>query len=140
MAIRKALLTTAILNAPVITHCSVSISIASLTHVEVLGRISARLTTEISDIVFTMTHTICDRHRSPAAKAVYTGYWIADNLIWGPRDPGSYAIHGDVIRGPRNGGDYYIQNDRIYGPKCAGEFWIDNGHIFGPTRKPPWLE
>jgi len=38
--------------------------------------------------------------------AVYTGYWIKDNFIWGPRESGKFWIQDGWIWGPRNGGRY----------------------------------
>jgi hypothetical protein len=40
---------------------------------------------------------------------MYTGYWIEDNYIWGPRDGGKFWIEDKEIYGPFQTPPWLIQ-------------------------------
>lgn len=71
---------------------------------------------------------------------LYTGYWIQDKFIWGPRESGKFWIENSWIWGPRNSGKYWIDDKFIWGPKDSGKFWIEDGFIYGPHKNLPWLD
>jgi hypothetical protein len=56
-------------------------------------------------------------------KRIYTGYYIVNNFIFGPRKSGQDSLVGNSI----------------YGPKSKGEYTISGGKIYGPNTTPPWL-
>jgi len=70
-----------------------------------------------------------------------TGYYLVGNLIWGPREPGTYRIDADgTIHGPGISGTYRVgANGRIFGPEESGRFRIENGRIYGPSAGPLWI-
>ncbi len=55
---------------------------------------------------------------------MYTGYWIKDNHILGPKESGKFRIDDGYIKGPYN----------------SKKFWIYDGDIFGPSENLPWME
>jgi hypothetical protein len=73
-------------------------------------------------------------------RQMYTGFWIANNHIYGPTDPGKFWIQDGYIWGPRNSGQYWIQDNFIWGPQESGRFWIEDGHIYGPHADLPWMQ
>jgi hypothetical protein len=70
-----------------------------------------------------------------------TGYYLVGNLIWGPKEPGTYRIEADgTIHGPGSSGTYRVgPNGRIYGPEESGRFRIEKGRIYGSAASPPWI-
>ena len=81
-----------------------------------------------------------DKIVTAEAPKVYTGYWIEEGYILGPRESGRFWIQDGWICGPRNSGKFWIQDGCIFGPKQSGEFRIDEGRIYGPHATPPWLD
>jgi len=81
-----------------------------------------------------------DKIAAAEARNVYTGYWIEEGYILGPRDSGRFWIQEGWIYGPRNSGKYWVQEGCIFGPNQNGEFRIDEDRIYGPHPTPPWLD
>jgi hypothetical protein len=71
---------------------------------------------------------------------MYTGFWIEDNHILGPKESGKFRIDNGYIKGPYNSKQFWIDYNRIWGPKESGKFWIYNGYIYGPSENLPWME
>ncbi len=69
-----------------------------------------------------------------------TGYYVADDVIWGPREAGKYRVRDSRIYGPGTHGEFWIgPKGRIFGPGQDGSFRIENGRVFGPHADMPWL-
>jgi hypothetical protein len=78
----------------------------------------------------------------------YTGYYVKDRHIYGPREGGAFYISQDYVYGPRNGARFYLGNP-IAGARffydvqgSAADFYLtDNGHIYSVSgaTEPPWL-
>jgi hypothetical protein len=69
-----------------------------------------------------------------------TSYYIAGDVIWGPRETGRYRIKNGRIYGPDTDGEFWIGEDgRIFGPGQTGSFRVENGRIYGPHANLPWL-
>ena len=72
---------------------------------------------------------------------MYTGYWVHNDVIYGPEYSQEFVIENGFICGPVNSGKYYVQDNFIHGPECKGAFRIaENGHIYGPDKNVPWLK
>jgi hypothetical protein len=72
--------------------------------------------------------------------AMDTSYYVAGDVIWGPRKSGTYRIENGRIHGPDTAGEFWIGEDgRIFGPGQTGSFRIENGRIYGPHANLPWL-
>jgi len=70
---------------------------------------------------------------------LYTGYYIQDQYIYGPKRTGRYWIQDGYIYGPGSNGRYYLSDNYVYGPGSQGRFYIQDGYIYGPSRDVPWL-
>ena len=71
---------------------------------------------------------------------MYTGYWIDNNFIYGPKYLEKFYIKNGYIHGPFNSGIYYIQKGVIRGPGLKGEFFVgDDNRIYGPDKNVPWI-
>ncbi len=70
-----------------------------------------------------------------------TGYYVAGDVIWGPRAAGKYRVKAARIYGPGTNGEFWIGADgRIFGPGQDGSFRLDEkGRIHGPHADVPWL-
>lgn len=70
-----------------------------------------------------------------------TGYYIRDDLIYGPSgDTKSFIDDGEVIVGVRSSG-YWVEDDgHIFDSSGTyTQFYIAEDDIYGPGRYLPWL-
>lgn len=93
----------------------------------------------MSEILKERIRTVKDKSISRES-SMDTGYYIDNNIIWGPEHSGEYWVNGKCIWGPKNSGEFQISDGRIFGPNNDGEFYIENNHIFGPNVNLPWMK
>lgn len=77
-------------------------------------------------------HQRCDSSMS------YTGYWVSNGHICGPRGYTQHWIQSGHIYGPRGYTGLWIQDASIYGPRGYTQCWIQDDFIYGEKGNLPW--
>lgn len=71
---------------------------------------------------------------------MYTGYWIKNRSIYGPRGYTGYRIdRRRQILGPQGYTRHWIHRDNVYSALEGNTgYWIDDDRIQGPSAELPW--